>query len=164
MGKHKLSQHISSVHWQPMKRGVSAEHLWMHNYICWTTSTLWLCPLFTRQQCMFLPSHMVGYSSWPRGDPLGIGEVIVGREPYSKRMCKITMLLMPMSNSIFTRQNPSYSSKSMSVGVSSMPHWTHQLKGVRGLPFTTPSLMNIFKFHQHTCGYYLNSKTRIFYD
>jgi hypothetical protein len=26
----------------------------------------------------------------------------------------------------------------MSIGVSTMPHWTHQLKGVRGLPFTTP--------------------------
>jgi hypothetical protein len=25
-----------------------------------------------------------------------------------------------------------------------MPHWTHQLTGVWGLPFITPSLMNIF--------------------
>jgi hypothetical protein len=31
-------------------------------------------------------------------------------------------LLMPMSNSIFRRQNPSSSSKSVSVGVSTMPH------------------------------------------
>jgi len=124
----------------------------------------WSCSLFTRQKYMFLPSHMVGYSSWPRKGPLGIGEVIVGREPCSKGMCKNTMLLMPMSNSIFTRQNLSYSIKSMSISVNTMPHWTHQLKGVGGLPFTTPSLMNIFKFHQHTCGYHLNSKTNIFYD
>jgi hypothetical protein len=51
----------------------------------------------------FLPSHMVGYSSWPRGDPLGIGEVIVRREPCSKGMCKNKMLLMPMSNLNFRK-------------------------------------------------------------
>jgi hypothetical protein len=40
----------------------------------------------------------------------------------------------------------------------------YMLKGVGGLPFTTSSQMNMFKFHQHTCGYHLNNKTKIFYD
>ncbi len=62
---------IYSVYWQPMKIRVNVEHLWMLNYICETNSTLWSCSLFTRKKYMFLPSHMIGYSSWPRRGSLG---------------------------------------------------------------------------------------------